>query len=429
MESEAREAGAMKHHAEEGDTMRNRILSLSSILLGALTVAACAAIPSTPKELVDARLAIQDAKSANADKRATRTYDSAVANLDAANQSWEKDHDASAILHQARLAEAEARKAQYAAEAQAAEEAIRRETDRKTRHDIALRDAELILLRKKGQEAELARVKAVAKEQEQALLAAKEKLTAERARAEQEAARLREEQAKLSAEQEQALHAAKEKLTAERARAEQEAARLREEQGKLALAAEQQEKLALAAEQARAEAEATRLQEEQEKLSVLAAERARAEQAERELARLRAEHEKARAELTATLSRLTQVREEPRGVVVTLPGNIFFNVNKADVKPAMQMQLTKIAKALAAVPDQNLLIEGHTDSVGSNEYNQSLSESRAQSVQTILLAGGIAAERMDIKGYGESKPIADNDTPSGQAQNRRVEIVLVPAKQ
>ncbi|MDH5337546.1 MAG: OmpA family protein, partial [Nitrospira sp.] len=149
----------------------------------------------------------------------------------------------------------------------------------------------------------------------------------------------------------------------------------------------------------------------------------------RSLARLRAEHEKARAELTATLSRLTQVREEPRGVVVTLPGNIFFNVNKADVKPAMQMQLTKIAKALAAVPDQNLLIEGHTDSVGSNEYNQSLSESRAQSVQTILLAGGIAAERMDIKGYGESKPIADNDTPSGQAQNRRVEIVLVPAKQ
>lgn len=373
--------------------MRNRILSLSSILLGALTVAACAAIPSTPKELVDARLAIQDAKSANADKRATRTYDSAVANLDAANQSWEKDHDASAILHQARLAEAEARKAQYAAEAQAAEEAIRRETDRKTRHDIALRDAELILLRKKGQEAELARVKAVAKEQEQALLAAKEK------------------------------------LTAERARAEQEAARLREEQGKLALAAEQQEKLALAAEQARAEAEAVRLRDEQEKLAALAAERARAEQAERELARLRAEHEKARAELTATLSRLTQVREEPRGVVVTLPGNIFFNVNKADVKPAMHMQLTKIAKALAAVPDQNLLIEGHTDSVGSNEYNQSLSESRAQSVQTILLAGGIAAERMDIKGYGESKPIADNDTPSGQAQNRRVEIVLVPAKQ
>ena len=123
------------------------------------------------------------------------------------------------------------------------------------------------------------------------------------------------------------------------------------------------------------------------------------------------------------------MREEARGVIVTLPGNIYYNFNKADVKPAMQMQLTKIAQALAAVPDQKLLIEGHTDSVGSNEYNPSLSESRAQSVQKILLAGGIAAERMEIKGYGESKPIADNDTPAGQAQNRRVEIVLVPTKQ
>lgn len=373
--------------------MQKRTLSFSSTLLGALIVAACAAPGPPPKELVDARLAVQDAKEAMADKRATRTYDTAVANLDVANKSWDKDHDASAILHQARLAEAEARKAQYAAEAQAAEEAIRRETDRKTRQDIALRDAELILLRKRGQEAELERMKALGKEQEQALLAAKEK------------------------------------LAAERTRAEDEVARLREQQGKLALAAEQQEKLALAAEQARAESEAVRLREEQEKLAALAAEQARAEQAEHELARLRAEHEKSRTELTATLSRLTQVREEARGVIVTLPGNIYFNVNKADVKPTMQLQLTKIAKALAAVPDQKLLIEGHTDSDGSSEYNLSLSESRAQSVQKILLAGGIAAERMDIKGYGESKPIADNDTPAGKAQNRRVEIVLVPTKQ
>jgi outer membrane protein OmpA-like peptidoglycan-associated protein len=387
--------------------MQNRRVSLSSILLGVLTVAACAAPGPPPKELVDARLAVQDAKEAKADKRATRTYDSAVGNLDVANKSWDKDHDASAILHQARLAAAEARKAQYAAEAQAAEETIRRENDRKTRNAISLRDAEIIMLREKGQEAELERMKVLAKEQEQALLAAKEKLTAERARAEQEATRLHEEQKKLAA------------LAAERARAEDEAARLRDEQ----------EKLALAAEQARAEAEAVRLREEQEKLATLAAEQARAEQAEGELARLRAEHEKSRAELTATLSRLTKVREEARGVVVTLPGNIYFNFNKADVKPAMRMQLTKIAKALAAVPDQHLLIEGHTDSVGSNEYNRSLSESRAQSVQKILLTGGVPAERMDIKGYGESKPIADNDTPSGQAQNRRVEIVLVPTKQ
>ena len=188
-------------------------------------------------------------------------------------------------------------------------------------------------------------------------------------------------------------------------------------------------KIAIAGEQALTEAQAARLRDEQEKLAALAAEQARAEQAERELARLRAEHEKSKAELTATLSRLAKVSEDARGVIVTLPGNIYFNFNRADVKPAMQLQLTKIAQALAAVPGQNLLIEGHTDSIGSNEYNLSLSESRAQSVQKILLDGGIAAERMEIKGYGESKPIADNATPSGQAQNRRVEIVLVPTKE
>lgn len=387
--------------------MQNRIWRTNGLLLGVLTIAACAAHGPPPKELVDARLAIQDAKAANADKRATRTYDSAAANLDVANKSWEKDHDASTVLHQARLAEAEARKAQYAAEAQMTEETIRRDTERKTRHEVALRDAELALLRKRGQEAEVERMKALAKEQEQALLDAKERLAAEQARAEHEVASLREKQEKLEA------------AVAEQAGAEKEAARLREEQ----------EKLAVAAERAGAEKEAARLREEHEKLAALAAEQARADQAEREVARLRAEHEKSRAELTTTLARLAKVHEESRGIIVTLPGNIFFDVNKADVKPAMQMQLTKIAKELAAVPDLYLLIEGHTDSGGSNEYNLSLSESRARSVQTILLTGGIAAERMEIKGYGASKPVASNSTPGGRAQNRRVEIVLAPTNQ
>lgn len=330
--------------------MQNRIWSTSCLLLGVLTIAACAAPGPPPKELIDARLALQDAKSANADERATRMYDSAAANLDGANTSWEKDHDASAVLHQARLAEAEARKAQYAAEMQEAEKAIRREIDRKTRNEIALRDAEAALLRKREQEAELERMKALVNEQEQALRDAQKKAASERSRV------------------------------------------------------------------------------EQENLAAVEAERVRAEEAEREVARLHAEHELSRAELTATLSRLAKVREEARGVIVTLPGNIYFNVNKADVKAAMQHQLTKIAQALAAVPGQHLVIEGHTDSDGTSEYNLSLSELRAQSVKQILLDGGIAAERMTIKAYGETQPIADNGTSAGKAQNRRVEIVLEPMK-
>src|SRR6185437_4287481 len=104
--------------------MQNRIWSTSGLLWGVLTIAACAT-PGPPQELVDARLAIQDAKSADADKRATRTYDSAAANLDVANKSWEKEHNSSAILLPARLAEDASSKAQYAAETKNGEESIR----------------------------------------------------------------------------------------------------------------------------------------------------------------------------------------------------------------------------------------------------------------------------------------------------------------
>ena len=404
--------------------MQNRIWNASGLLLGILTVAACAAPGPPPKELVDARLAIQDAKAAKADQLATHTYDSAAAHLEIANKSWEKDHDASAVLHRARLAEAEARKAQYAAETQMAEEAIRLEKDRKAHNDVAIRDAELLLLRAKERNAELDRMKAVASEREQALLNTNTALAAEQARAARaerealEATKLREEQERMA------------KLTAEQARAvraEREAARLREEQEKMAT---------LTAEQARAESaerEAARLRAEQEKMTtLLTAEQeraARAESAEREAAKLLAEQEKMRTELSVKLSRLAKVHEEARGTIVTLPGNIFFNVNKADVRPAMQEKLTEIAKALAAVPDQHLLIEGHTDSDGPSEYNMTLSELRAQSVRSILLAGGIASERIETKGYGQDRPVAPNETATGKAQNRRVEIVLQPKKQ
>ena len=345
--------------------MQNRIWHTSVLLLGVLTVAACAAPGPPPKELVNARLALQDAKTVNADQRVTHTYDSAAAHLNAANESWEKHHDASAVLHQARMAEAEARKAQYAAETQMAEETIRLETNRKARNEIAIRETELALHQAKERDAEIERLKSVASERAEALLKANAALTAEQARA---------------------------------ARAE------------------------------RAAREAAQLREEQERMATLTAEQARAARAEREAAQLREEQEKMRAELSTTLSRLAKVREEARGIIVTLPGNIFFDFNKADVKPAMQEQLTEIAKALAAVPDQNLLIEGHTDSDGPSEYNLILSEKRAQSVRSILLAGGIPAERIETKGYGQTNPVAPNSTATGKAQNRRVEIVLEATK-
>ncbi|MBC8646935.1 MAG: OmpA family protein, partial [Thermoanaerobaculia bacterium] len=105
-------------------------------------------------------------------------------------------------------------------------------------------------------------------------------------------------------------------------------------------------------------------------------------------------------------------------------GSIYFDVNKSDVKPAMRARLTEIAKALAAVPEQRVLIEGHTDADGSNEYNLKLSQLRAESVRSVLLAGGGAPGGLEAHGYGETKPIASNTTSAGKAQNRRVELVI-----
>jgi outer membrane protein OmpA-like peptidoglycan-associated protein len=143
-----------------------------------------------------------------------------------------------------------------------------------------------------------------------------------------------------------------------------------------------------------------------------------------ELARLQAEQQKTQEELQKTLSQLASVRREARGLIVTLPGSIYFDVNKSDVKPAMRARMTEIAKALAAVANQRVLVEGHTDSDGTAEYNLQLSRLRADSVRSVLVAGGVSPERIESQGYGETRPVATNGTSAGKAQNRRVEIVI-----
>ena len=110
--------------------------------------------------------------------------------------------------------------------------------------------------------------------------------------------------------------------------------------------------------------------------------------------------------------------------LVTLPGNIYFDVNKSDVKPAMRARLTEIARALATVPGHRVLVEGHTDSDGTSVYNLQLSRLRAQSVRSALIEGGVSPDRIEAQGYGETRPVATNGTAAGKAQNRRVELVV-----
>lgn len=113
-------------------------------------------------------------------------------------------------------------------------------------------------------------------------------------------------------------------------------------------------------------------------------------------------------------------------LVVTLPEGITFAVDSATVKPSIRPDIRKIGQNLAKYPDEEVRVIGHTDSTGSAAYNQDLSLRRARSVRAILVDAGAGGSRISSKGRGERQPIASNATAAGRAQNRRVEIIIIP---
>jgi len=116
-------------------------------------------------------------------------------------------------------------------------------------------------------------------------------------------------------------------------------------------------------------------------------------------------------------------------LVLRMPSGITFQVDHSDIQPQFQSTLNQVAQTLASYNQTYIDVLGHTDATGSDAYNQALSERRAQSVANYLSARGVAAARIGIRGYGESQPIASNDTGAGRAENRRVEIKVVPVTQ
>jgi len=123
-----------------------------------------------------------------------------------------------------------------------------------------------------------------------------------------------------------------------------------------------------------------------------------------------------------------QLRAErtSRGMVVTLE-DVLFEVNGSELQPGAQTELLRLADYLNRNPDRKILIEGHTDNSGTSEYNLQLSQLRAQSVESYLLASGVSPDRIRAIGYGETRPEAPNDSATGRQQNRRVEIVILDA--
>lgn len=127
-------------------------------------------------------------------------------------------------------------------------------------------------------------------------------------------------------------------------------------------------------------------------------------------------------ELSQELAEL-KAKKTDRGMVLTL-GDVLFNTDKAQLKPGAQSTVDRLAVFMRENPQRQILIEGHTDSRGSDEYNQVLSRDRAEAVEAALLRQNIASNRMQIRGLGERFPVASNNTAAGQQQNRRVEIVI-----
>ena len=164
-------------------------------------------------------------------------------------------------------------------------------------------------------------------------------------------------------------------------------------------------------ERARRESEAKAREAEQSRLLALA-EAAKAEQAKAEM-----------GQLSRELSDL-KAKQTERGIVLTM-GDVLFEFGKSELSSVAIRNVDKLADFLQQHPARNLLIEGHTDSVGLDEFNLALSEKRANVVRDQLVAKGIAAERITTMGYGKKYPVAGNDTPAGRQQNRRVEVVIL----
>lgn len=144
----------------------------------------------------------------------------------------------------------------------------------------------------------------------------------------------------------------------------------------------------------------------------------------------RKEAEQRALQLAADLAKFASVKQETRGMVITLSGSVLFASAKSDLLPAAQVKLNDVANGLIKEdPLSNIVVEGHTDSQGSAPYNQELSQRRAQAVRDHLVSRGIAADRISAQGFGLTRSVADNDSPEGRANNRRVEIVVQPAGQ
>ena len=172
---------------------------------------------------------------------------------------------------------------------------------------------------------------------------------------------------------------------------------------------------------ATAAADADRLRQENE--AQRAANRAALDSAALQTAQLEAEKAELRTKLLNQFNAILQTRDTARGLIVNM-SDVLFDTGKFTLRPLARENLAKVAGIISGHPGLMLDVEGHTDNVGSEDYNQRLSEQRGSAVRDYLMQAGMPASSVTTRGFGETQPLASNDTASGRQQNRRVELVI-----
>ena len=228
----------------------------------------------------------------------------------------------------------------------------------------------------------------------------------------------RKEQAKLDAER-RAHEEAQAKAEADAAAAQQQAAQAQAQ-------SDEDARRRADAEAAQAEAQrqqATALAQQQAAQTAAAVAQQAANQAEQQRQEAVRQKEEMRARLLAQLNQVLQTRDTARGLVVSMP-DVLFDFNKYTLKPEARERLARISGIVLAYPDLKLQVEGYTDSIGSDEYNQTLSDKRAEAVRAYIVSSGVSMNNVVARGMGKADPVAGNSTAAGRQLNRRVEMIV-----
>jgi outer membrane protein OmpA-like peptidoglycan-associated protein len=364
-----------------------------------------------PLELYEARNAVQIALAMGADRFATETFQKAEKSLAQAEAYQARNAGSKPVTMTAREAVQTAEDARAIAVKRQEEEALTAERQRSVEREARAES---------GRAAALSETDRVTREAEAARL-----------RAQAESERLTRDSERLAREKDAQTAAAlaeadrvKRDSEARTAAAGIEADRLKlENEARAAVAKNEADRLRHESDSrlAAAGAEADRLKRENEVQRE--ANRLELDNAARQKAQLEAEKAELRTRLLTQFNAILQTRDTARGLIVNM-SDVLFDTGKYSLRPLAREKLAKVAGIVSGHPGLRLDVEGHTDSVGGDSYNQQLSEQRAASVRDYLTQQGMLSSSVTAKGFGKTQPVASNDTAQGKQQNRRVELVI-----